>query len=84
MAGIKKVVGAPRFELGTFCTPSKRATRLRYAPTEGVLRPFRRKFYYVYHGCRCSVNGGFPGARVDRPGLPRYLTPDMNGAVAKW
>ena len=28
-----KMVGATRFELVTFCTPSKRATRLRYAPT---------------------------------------------------
>ena len=27
------MVGATRFELVTFCTPSKRATRLRYAPT---------------------------------------------------
>ena len=32
-----KVVGAPGFEPGTFCTPSKRATRLRYAPTKRVL-----------------------------------------------
>ena len=30
-----KVVGAPGFEPGTFCTPSKRATSLRYAPTKG-------------------------------------------------
>lgn len=29
-----KMVGASRFELETSCTPSKRATRLRYAPTE--------------------------------------------------
>ena len=27
------MVGARRFELLTFCTPSKRATKLRYAPT---------------------------------------------------
>ncbi len=27
-----KMVGASRVELETFCTPSKRATRLRYAP----------------------------------------------------
>ena len=29
-----KMVGAERFELSTFCTPSKRATSLRYAPME--------------------------------------------------
>ena len=29
----KEVVGASGFEPETFCTPSKRATRLRYAPT---------------------------------------------------
>ena len=27
------MVGRTRFELVTFCTPSKRATRLRYRPT---------------------------------------------------
>ena len=27
-------IGAMRFELMTFCTPSKRATSLRYAPME--------------------------------------------------
>ena len=29
------MVGAPRFELGTPCTPCKCATRLRHAPTIG-------------------------------------------------
>ena len=29
----KDLVGPTRFELVTFCTPSKRATRLRYGPT---------------------------------------------------
>jgi hypothetical protein len=35
---IGKMVGAVRFELTTSCTPSKRATKLRYAPTGGTLR----------------------------------------------
>ena len=30
------MVGAVRFELTTFCTPSKRATSLRYAPKKAV------------------------------------------------
>ena len=34
----EEMVGATRFELVTFCTPSKRATRLRYAPTQGEKR----------------------------------------------
>jgi hypothetical protein len=29
---LKRVVGAPRFELGTSWSRTKRATRLRYAP----------------------------------------------------
>src|ERR1700751_5841430 len=33
----ERLVGAPRFELGTPCTPCKCATRLRHAPTEFVL-----------------------------------------------
>jgi hypothetical protein len=31
----QKMVGAVRFELTTSCTRNKRATRLRYAPTQG-------------------------------------------------
>lgn len=31
-----KQVGAPRFELGTSCSQSKRATGLRYAPSLGL------------------------------------------------
>ena len=38
------MVGATRFELVTFCTPSKRATSLRYAPTGFMTMPS------VYHG----------------------------------
>ena len=33
---LKKMVGAPRFELGTSWSRTKRATRLRYAPTKTV------------------------------------------------
>ena len=33
----EEMVGAPRFELGTSCSRSKRATRLRYAPTRKVM-----------------------------------------------
>ncbi len=32
-----KLVGAPRFELGTSCAQGRRATRLRYAPTVTAL-----------------------------------------------
>jgi hypothetical protein len=32
----RKVVGVPRFELGTPCTPCKCATRLRHTPTVGA------------------------------------------------
>ena len=31
------MVGVPRFELGTPCSQSKCATRLRYTPTRGLL-----------------------------------------------
>ena len=34
----KEMVGPTRFELVTFCTPSKRATRLRYGPTVCQIR----------------------------------------------
>ena len=33
----KEVVGAPRFELGTSWSRTKRATRLRYAPIKTVV-----------------------------------------------
>ena len=32
MGYLSGMVGRTRFELVTFCTPSKRATRLRYRP----------------------------------------------------
>ena len=32
-----EMVGVPRFELGTPCSQSKCATRLRYTPTRGLL-----------------------------------------------
>ena len=31
---LKRLVGPPRFELGTSSTPRKRATRLRYGPID--------------------------------------------------
>ena len=30
----RKMVGPPRFELGTSCPPDKRATKLRHGPTQ--------------------------------------------------
>ena len=35
---LKILVGPPGFEPGTSCTPSKRATRLRYGPTLELYR----------------------------------------------
>ena len=53
----EKVVGATRFELVTFCTPSKRATSLRYAPTKGVYSAWDVP-------CRgMGVNGAFAARR---------------------
>jgi hypothetical protein len=40
----ERVVGAPRFELGTPCTPCKCATRLRHAPTTVLEGPSRREW----------------------------------------
>lgn len=37
----RRLVGMPRFELGTSCTPSRRATRLRYIPSRLALTDFR-------------------------------------------
>ena len=34
---LKRMVGAPRFELGTSWSRTKRATRLRYAPIKAVI-----------------------------------------------
>ena len=41
------MVGARRFELLTFCTPSKRATKLRYAPTEKISCTLARVSFMV-------------------------------------
>src|ERR1017187_7767035 len=76
------MVGLPRFELGTSCTPSKRDTRLRYSPTlknnvlilaQGVWRTFRDS--------RASRLAGSPEALA----LPRRYQHHINllGAVGK-
>src|SRR5208283_3628469 len=39
----RKMVGTARFELATSRTPSVRATRLRYVPTESAAEKSRRK-----------------------------------------
>src|SRR5512144_500170 len=36
---LKGLVGASRFELETSCAQGRRATRLRYAPTRGMILP---------------------------------------------
>src|ERR1035441_2070887 len=83
---LKNMVGLPRFELGTSCTPSKRDTRLRYSPTlknnvlilaQGVWRTFRDS--------RASRLAGSPEALA----LPRRYQRHVNllinllGAVGK-
>src|ERR1022692_1725214 len=79
---LKNMVGLPRFELGTSCTPSKRDTRLRYSPTlknnvlilaQGVWRTFRDS--------RASRLAGSPEALA----LPRRYQHHINllGAVGK-
>jgi hypothetical protein len=55
---VEKVVGAPGVEPGTFCTPSKRATRLRYAPTKG------EQSRWVYHGGGGESTAVLPGLGV--------------------
>ena len=39
----KKKIGASGFEPETFCTPSKRATSLRYAPMDMQVKAWKRK-----------------------------------------
>ena len=39
-----KVVGAPRFELGTSRSRSERATKLRYAPPQRSIVPYRLRY----------------------------------------
>src|SRR5580704_7894704 len=67
----EKLVGAPRFELGTPCTPCKCATRLRHAPTRFVLFittaapvPWRPGMDHTRFAPACS-GGGAPSAAQD-------------------
>src|SRR6202795_5231697 len=47
---LKSLVGAPRFELGTSCAQGRRATRLRYAPTESSILTYFCKLAAVLPG----------------------------------
>jgi hypothetical protein len=69
-----KMVGAVRFELTTSCTRNKRATRLRYAPTEGHRR-CRLLFRFARHyriialamSQRDESGSGIPSMAIGRP-----------------
>ena len=62
---LRKMVGATRFELVTFCTPSKRATRLRYAPTTyGLSAAIASEREILYHILHLKVNGVFSESRI--------------------
>lgn len=59
------MVGATRFELVTFCTPSKRATRLRYAPETKVFHSVEVAVYSIKIRARLQLQFSrrrFPGA----------------------
>src|SRR6185312_14704776 len=59
----RKMVGAVRFELTTSCTRNKRATRLRYAPTQG-----RKKVPGLAPNCNVEIqkSQSFRFARLPR------------------
>ena len=63
------MVGAVRFELTTSCTPSKRATKLRYAPTGGTLR------------CGGEIYG--EASWIQQHSLPPGIAPDRGCGVAQ-
>ena len=69
---LRNLVGLPRFELGTSCTPSKRDTRLRYSPNWGQERFYSstRSLADVSGFARKSF-GGISGGSVVTKALPR-------------
>ena len=71
-----QMVGAVRFELTTSCTPSKRATRLRYAPNHFAGCP--AEFHYARTVERKQLQN--PGVRTSniqilKPADARRRTP---------
>jgi hypothetical protein len=68
------MVGARRFELLTFCTPSKRATRLRYAPPT-IHIPTMPSYYRQLTEESLSASPGTPGFLL-RTSLPLAPTED--------
>ena len=72
------MVGAERFELSTFCTPSKRATRLRYAPRKVVKKCAYFSLFQLplstakHEGCG-FILGFFTASFKSLPQKPRIL-----------
>jgi hypothetical protein len=82
-----RLVGAPRFELGTSCAQGRRATRLRYAPT--VIALFILKHFPTLLLIRVVIFGLWH-LRVERKHIPhlrvmgrniRFLKSDPNPAL---
>ena len=79
------MVGLPRFELGTSCTPSKRDTRLRYSPT------LKNNVLILAQGSprALPLPGTTPRGRQNALPLPGRYQPHINllinllGAVGK-
>src|ERR1035441_8761051 len=62
------MVGLPRFELGTSCTPSKRDTRLRYSPTQEQRLDFSTRV-----SARGSTSWDHSRKAPERPGVTKAL-----------
>ena len=85
-----RLVGAPRFELGTPCTPCKCATRLRHAPTicsEACDRRERGRLARAVMIPRisgdCPLGGAGPAARSMRSARrPANRAPPAHGGFA--
>ncbi len=82
------LVGVERFELPTSCSQSRRATRLRYTPSDDApMRPLganRARSVRAMHGCRQWAGGGGVGAVIIRRRRKTGLKIAASPATIRW
>ena len=78
------MVGAVRFELTTSCTRNKRATRLRYAPTEPKrCRVFKVSATQFVHTAACAKIVGCTDSNALSQNIADWLSQQM-AVLLQW
>ena len=81
---LRRLVGTPGFEPGTSCTPSKRATRLRYVPPSHRYHDLWRMVKISFKSLRIRTRVACAGSPNGRPSCFLGLLAVSSEVVPEW